>query len=58
MLRQVRLDGSRRPGRLFMDEFKLEPHPQGLFFAFTLPKAAYATTLLREFMKSELPLEE
>jgi tRNA pseudouridine13 synthase len=60
MLRKVRLDGSRRPGRLFVDEIGLEAHPQGLVFTFTLPKAAYATTLLREFMKveTEPPVEE
>ena len=60
MLRKVRLDGSRRPGRLFVEEISLESRPQGLVFTFTLPKAAYATTLLREFMKveTELALEE
>jgi tRNA pseudouridine13 synthase len=57
MLRQVHLDGSRRPGRIFVDELNLERHPLGLIFTFSLPKAAYATTLLREFMKigRELP---
>jgi len=60
MLRKVHLDGSRRPGRLFVDEIGLESHPQGLVFTFSLPKATYATTLLREFMKveTELPVEE
>jgi len=52
-LRRARLDGSRRPARLFLDDLSMEPHPDGLLFMFTLPKGAYATTVLREFMKAE-----
>jgi tRNA pseudouridine13 synthase len=58
MLRRARLDGSRRPARLFLDDLSIEPHPKGLLFTFTLPKGAYATTLLREFMKTEVALLE
>jgi tRNA pseudouridine13 synthase len=61
MLRRARLDGSRRPARLLLSDLCIEPHPDGLLFMFTLPKGAYATTLLREFMKAEvtaLPGEE
>ena len=56
MLRRARLDGSRRPARLFLNDLSIEPHPNGLLFTFTLPKGAYATTVLREFMKAEAVL--
>lgn len=58
MLRRARLDGSRRPARLHVRDLSIEPHPDGLSFSFTLPKGAYATTLLREFTKSEVSLVE
>lgn len=58
MLRRARLDGSRRPARLFLDDLGIEPHSDGLLFTFTLPKGAYATTVLREFMKTEVALPE
>jgi len=54
MLGRARLDGSRRPAQLFLDDLSMEPHPDGLLFTFTLPKGAYATTVLREFMKAEV----
>ena len=58
MLRQARLDGSRRPARLLLADLGIEPHPDGLRFTFTLPKGAYATTVLREFMKAEVAWDE
>jgi tRNA pseudouridine13 synthase len=59
MLKQARLGGSRRPARLLVDDLEITPHPQGLLFAFSLPKGAYATTLLREFLKgSQFTLPE
>jgi tRNA pseudouridine13 synthase len=58
MLRRARLDGSRRPARLFLGDLSIEPHPDGLLFMFTLPKGVYATTVLREFMKTEVALPE
>jgi tRNA pseudouridine13 synthase len=58
MLRRARLDGSRRPARLFLSDLSIESHPEGLLFTFTLPKGAYATTVLREFMKTEVALPE
>ena len=58
MLRRARLDGSRRPARLYLNDLHIEPHPDGLLFTFTLPKGAYATTVLREFMKTEVALPE
>ena len=54
MLRRARLDGSRRVARLLLDDLSVEPHAEGLLFTFTLPKGAYATTLLREFMKPDV----
>lgn len=51
MLRRAQLDGSRRTARLFPWELDVEPHPDGLLFTLALPKGAYATTVLREFMK-------
>jgi tRNA pseudouridine13 synthase len=58
ILRRARLDGSRRPARLFLNDLSIGSHPEGLLFTFTLPKGAYATTLLREFMKTEVALAE
>jgi len=58
MLRRARLDGSRRPARLFLDDLGIASHPEGLLFTFNLPKGAYATTVLREFMKTEVALPE
>ena len=58
MLRRARLDGSRRPARLYIDDLRVTPHDAGLLFTFTLPKGAYATVLLREFMKREPSLPE
>jgi tRNA pseudouridine13 synthase len=58
MLRRARLDGSRRPARLYLNDLSIEPHPDGLLFTFTLPKGAYATTVLREFMKTEVALPQ
>ncbi len=51
MLKRARLKGSRRPARLLLEGIELEPADSGLWFSFTLPKGAYATTVLREFMK-------
>ncbi len=58
MLRQAKLDGSRRLARLFLNDLSIESHPSGLLFTFTLPKGAYATVVLREFMKTEAILPE
>ncbi len=59
--RRMHTDGTRRMGRLFATELAVNEHPLGLEVAFVLPKGAFATTLLREFMKNEsaaLPPEE
>ena len=51
MLHRAGLRGSRRRARLVLEDLAVESDPQGLRFAFTLPKGAYATIVLREFMK-------
>jgi tRNA pseudouridine13 synthase len=57
MLRDARLRGSRRRAQLLLDDLRVEPHARGLCFEFSLPKGAYATTLLREFTKREVTFE-
>ncbi len=56
-LRRARLKGSRRPARIFVDDLRVEPHPEGLLFNFSLPKGSYATVVLREFIKADTNLE-
>jgi tRNA pseudouridine13 synthase len=55
MLRKAKLDGSRRPGRLNLPDLRLTADERGLVFCFALPKGAYATTVLREFTRDEMP---
>jgi tRNA pseudouridine13 synthase len=43
--------GTRRPLVVWPDELRLEQESEGLRVEFRLPGGAYATTLLREFMK-------
>ncbi len=57
-LRRAKLSGSRRVARLSVPDLEIEPHPRGIRFTFSLPKGAYATTLMREFMKSDEPLQD
>jgi len=52
LLRRAHLNGSRRPARLLLDDLDVETHPDGLLFTFSLPKGCYATTVLREVMKT------
>lgn len=47
------MPGTRRQYAVYADEFRFESEPEGIRFHFTLPSGAYATTLLREFMKTE-----
>lgn len=59
--RKAHTEGTRRMGRLLAAELEVSGHHQGLQLAFALSKGAFATTLLREFMKVEaaaLPSEE
>jgi tRNA pseudouridine13 synthase len=57
-LRKAKVNGTRRRACLFLDDLTLSPQPEGLSFSFSLPKGSYATTVLREFMKTELELPE
>lgn len=50
-LGKARLNGTRRMGRLLLDDLVVEPVEIGLRLSFSLPKGAFATTVLREFMK-------
>ena len=52
MLSREHLKGSRRRARLLLEDLELRAHPDGLLFSFSLPKGAYATTVLREFRKA------
>lgn len=47
--------GSRRLGRLLIADLEMSSQP-GLWLRFQLPKGAYATNVLREFMKQEVVL--
>jgi len=53
-LKRCRLPGTRRPARLHPGDLTLSPGPRGetLTVSFSLPKGAYATTVMREFMKT------
>jgi len=52
LLQRAHLDGSRRHARLVLDALQVEVHPDGLALTFSLPKGAYATTVLREVIKT------
>ena len=52
-LRRVHTDGTRRPARLWLPTIELASCDDGLQVDFVLPKGAYATVVLREFMKSD-----
>jgi len=52
---QARLKGTRRPARIVLHDLEVEEHSEGLRFRFSLPKGAYATTVLREF-QAPLPV--
>ena len=51
---RVRAQGSRRLGRLLVSELDVAPHEAGIAVAFFLPKGAFATTVLREVMKTDV----
>ncbi len=59
--RKTHTEGTRRMGRLLAEDLECLPHRDGIELRFALPKGAFATTLLREFMKNQaapLPSEE
>lgn len=41
--------GDRRQNRLLIPDLQISPHEEGLRLSFSLPKGAYATTVLQEF---------
>jgi tRNA pseudouridine13 synthase len=47
------LEGARRPLRVPLGEAQLQQDSAGVLLEFSLPKGAYATSVLREIMKSE-----
>ncbi|MFP3951152.1 MAG: tRNA pseudouridine(13) synthase TruD [Candidatus Bathyarchaeia archaeon] len=51
-LDELKVRGTRRLGRL-IPEVKVQQHPKGVKLSFDLPKGAYATVVLREFIKSK-----
>jgi tRNA pseudouridine13 synthase len=50
---RARVEGTRRLGRLRLLDLTIEPAVDGLLASFSLPKGAFATTVLRELMKVE-----
>lgn len=53
----LRAPGTRRAALLRLPDLVIEAHADGLQFCFTLPSGAYATTVMREFMRPPLPPE-
>jgi len=53
-LARAGLGGTRRAAWLYPAALALEAAPEGLWVAFELPKGAYATVVLREFVKSDV----
>jgi tRNA pseudouridine13 synthase len=53
----VRVDGTRRLGRLLIPDLRCTANDNELVVEFFLPKGAFATTVLRELMKVELSTE-
>jgi tRNA pseudouridine13 synthase len=54
----IGMRGSRRLGRLLLPDLTVAADPQGLLVRFSLPKGAFATTVLRELMKVEFSLSD
>ena len=52
------LQGTRRHNLVYVDDLAADDESDGLRLTFTLPAGCYATGLLREFMKSDLILED
>jgi tRNA pseudouridine13 synthase len=47
------MEGERRPLRVPLGEFSVNADEEGLLLSFSLPKGSYATSVLREVMKSD-----
>ncbi len=56
--RKVKVKGTRRLGRLWLADLDIQQDEEGnLVFSFFLPKGAFATVVMREFMKNEMAKE-
>ncbi|MBS7626767.1 tRNA pseudouridine(13) synthase TruD [Candidatus Bathyarchaeota archaeon] len=53
MFDQVKVEGTRRLGRLSLPDLQVNIEGSNLVVSFTLPKGAFATSVLREIMKTE-----
>ncbi|MBI5063980.1 MAG: tRNA pseudouridine(13) synthase TruD [Desulfatitalea sp.] len=53
--KRLKAPGSRRRAILAMEDLSVQPDEQGLLFTFSLPPGAYATNVLREFMRPPNP---
>jgi len=51
LFKRLKAPGSRRRAVLSMDDLRLSPVDEGLVFEFILPPGAYATTVMREFLR-------
>lgn len=51
----LRMEGERRPFRIPLRELSVSMDEHGLMLGFSLPRGAYATSVLREIMKSDFP---
>ena len=49
--RKFRAPGTRRPAILYIEDLEVKEAEEGLRFRFTLPSGAYATTVMREFIR-------
>jgi tRNA pseudouridine13 synthase len=56
-LAKAHIEGTRRMGRILLPDLVFEEAPEGLVTLFTLPKGAFATTVMREIMKVDLDPE-
>lgn len=54
----LRAPGTRRTALLYLDDLTIASCAAGLQFGFSLPSGAYATTVLREFMRAPFVLEK
>lgn len=50
-MHKAHLTGTRRMGRLILNDLQVQPYENGIDVSFFLPKGAFATTVLREIMK-------
>lgn len=55
--RAAHTEGTRRMGRILLNDLDYTLEERGVAMRFSLPKGSFATTVLREFMKIEYPAE-